>query len=98
MENNGSIPDQLPKSTGIKSVWMSGCATEDERKNRLAELTHNLAVFDTLRDILQDMYNSSKKRSREARGSTDWATQICAEQRYRDALEDVHKILPALKE
>ena len=95
MENgNGSIPDQLPKSRGVKSLWLKDAVTEDDRKERLAQLYNNSALFDDLRNILTGLYEDSKQRARKASGSDNWATTIVAEQRYREALEDIHRLLP----
>ena len=97
-KSNGGLTDRLPIASGIKSLWFTNETTEDERKDRLAQLYNNSHLFDDLRDILQSLYDESKKRARNSADTHNWAMTITSEQRYRDALEDVAKLLPTTPE
>lgn len=94
MEENSELRDDLPEPRSVKSVWFKDQTTEDDRQARLAQLYNNSSLFNDIREILQSLYNESKRRTRGAEGSANWAMTICAEQKYREALEDVAKILP----
>ena len=94
MQENGELKDELPRPKGIKSVWFREYDTAGARDDRLAQLYNNSPLFNDIREVLQVLYNESKTRARGAVDSNDWAMHIVAEQRYRDALEDVAKMLP----
>ena len=95
MENGNDVDlDVLESGRGIVNGWLADTSNEQERSDRVAMLYNSGQIFDALRKMLEQKYRESKTRVRKASDNPNWAQLVVAEQKYREAIEDVYRLLP----
>ena len=96
MENGREVDlDVLPRGRGVVSGWLADTNSEQERSDRVAMLYNSNQIFDALRKMLEKMYRESKTRVRKSSDNPNWAQIVVAEEKYREAIEDVYRLLPS---
>lgn len=74
--------------------WFKDCKDEEEKKSLTEYLRNSTPLFDQLKEMLQRRFDGADSVREKNYDSAGWAYKQAHWNGYKDALQEVYKLLP----
>jgi hypothetical protein len=79
---------------GIAVEWLAGCKSDEERQKKIENLQNNSLLFDQLKKMIQQRYDSAISTNDTDYDNVSWSHKQAHRNGKLEVLEDIYKLLP----